>query len=189
MIMDSTPNLHPLFLPVVEAKEEEEVDPLDQRWSPCLSWSMGSIDEKIDLEAHEELTFSSSAATGDIEALHFETVHLHSRADGAYSWISKNVGRIRTPRSLYLVLLNANMLLPCGPLAIWLHIVTEKQLIGHGTINRAFRICDWQLTLHSEPKVGGLINVTFVTVPEIFSSLFALRKDMIRVVQRSLLGF
>lgn len=91
---------------------------------------MGSIDEKIDLEAHEELTFSSSAATGDIEALHFETVHLHSRADVAYSWISKNVGRIRTPRSLYVVLLNAKltMFLPCGPLAIWLHIVTEKQV-------------------------------------------------------------
>ncbi|XP_004303849.1 PREDICTED: vacuolar cation/proton exchanger 2-like [Fragaria vesca subsp. vesca] len=151
----------------------------------------GSIDEKTILEAHEELT-CSSAATDDVEAL-----HLQSLPDVAYSWISKNIWRRRTPRRFYIVLFNAKitMLLPFGPLAIWLHIFTQNQgwvlvfsLLGMAPLTERLGYVTRQLSLHTKPTVGRHINVTFVTVSDIITSLFALSKGMTRVVQISLLG-
>ena len=44
------------------------------------------------------------------------------------------------------------------------------------------------LTIHTSPTFGGLINATFGNASELIFSLFGLRKRMYRVVQLSLLG-
>lgn len=90
---------------------------------------MVSIDEKTDLEYDEEIPFSSSSATSKMEALDFEMIHLHSRAELANSWISRHI-RMRVPNSIYFVLIKAkiNVLLPFGPLAILLHYLTGQHV-------------------------------------------------------------
>ncbi|XP_031737451.1 vacuolar cation/proton exchanger 5 isoform X3 [Cucumis sativus] len=96
-----------------------------------------------------------------------------------------------------------NFLMPFGPIAI---LVDE--LAGHnlrslcgfqswvfllsllGIIPLAERLgyATEQLAFYTGPTAGGLLNATFGNATELIISIFALRSQMIRVVQLSLLG-
>ncbi|CAK9321736.1 unnamed protein product [Citrullus colocynthis] len=88
-----------------------------------------------------------------------------------------------------------NFLMPFGPLAI----LVDK-LAGHnsgvfflsllGIIPLAERLgyATEQLAFYTGPTAGGLLNATFGNATELIISIFALRSQMIRVVQLSLLG-
>ncbi|XP_038904791.1 vacuolar cation/proton exchanger 5 isoform X2 [Benincasa hispida] len=88
-----------------------------------------------------------------------------------------------------------NFLMPFGPLAI----LVDK-LAGHnswvfflsllGIIPLAERLgyATEQLAFYTGHTVGGLLNATFGNATELIISIFALRSQMIRVVQLSLLG-
>ncbi|XP_034207955.1 vacuolar cation/proton exchanger 2-like isoform X2 [Prunus dulcis] len=157
---------------------------------------MVSIDEKTDLEYDEEIPFSSSSATSKMEALDFEMIHLHSRAELANSWISRHI-RMRVPKSIYFVLIKAkiNVLLPFGPLAILLHYLTGQHgwvfffsLVGIVPLAERLGYATEQLAFYTGPTVGGLLNATFGNATEMIISIYALKNGMIRVVQQSLLG-
>ncbi|PQM40430.1 vacuolar cation/proton exchanger 2 [Prunus yedoensis var. nudiflora] len=163
--------------------------------SDCY-YMMVSIDEKTELESDEEIPFSSSSATSKMEALDFEMIHLHSRADLANSWISRHI-RMRVPKSIYFVLIKAkiNVLLPFGPLAILLHYLTGQHgwvfffsLVGIVPLAERLGYATEQLAFYTGPTVGGLLNATFGNATEMIISIYALKNGMIRVVQQSLLG-
>ncbi|KAL1369906.1 hypothetical protein HN51_000255 [Arachis hypogaea] len=105
--------------------------------------------------------------------------------------------RITRIRSLYVVLIKAkiNLLLPFGPLAIALHYLTGKHgwvfffsLLGIAPLAERLGYVTEQLAFYTGPTVGGLLNATFGNATEMIISIFALKNDMIRVVQQSLLG-
>ncbi|XP_058218399.1 vacuolar cation/proton exchanger 2-like isoform X3 [Rhododendron vialii] len=88
-----------------------------------------------------------------------------------------------------------NLLVPCGPLAVLVDLVTGHQgsvflLSLLGTIPLAERL-GWvteQLAFYTGPTVGGLLNATFGNATELIISIHAMKSGMIRVVQQSLLG-
>ncbi|CAA0828015.1 Vacuolar cation/proton exchanger 5 [Striga hermonthica] len=91
-----------------------------------------------------------------------------------------------------------NLLIPCGPLAILVDKLTNHHLGWVfflsllGIIPLAERL-GWAtepftMTLFCVSSVGGLLNATFGNATELIISMYALRRDMIRVVQLSLLG-
>ena len=90
---------------------------------------MGSIEEKTDLESDEETPLSSSPARRKVHCLDFETAHRHSRPVFGKSQVFNLIWKSPL-RSIYLVLIKAkiNVLLPFGPLAIFLHYVTGKHV-------------------------------------------------------------
>ncbi|PIN25615.1 Ca2+/H+ antiporter VCX1 [Handroanthus impetiginosus] len=88
-----------------------------------------------------------------------------------------------------------NLLVPCGPVAILVDKLTDHHgwvfcLSLLGIIPLAERL-GWvteQLAFFTGPTVGSLLNVTFGNATELIISIHALRSNMIRVVQQSLLG-
>lgn len=157
---------------------------------------MGSIEENAGLESDEEIPFSSSPAKRKVHPLDFEIAHLHSRSDAAKSQIF-SLMRKRPLRSIYIVLIKAkiNVLLPFGPLAIFLHYVTGKHglvfffsLLGITPLAERLGYATEQLAFYTGPTVGGLLNATFGNATEMIISIYALKNGMIRVVQQSLLG-
>ncbi|CAK9179815.1 unnamed protein product [Ilex paraguariensis] len=158
---------------------------------------MGSLEEKIDFESDEEIPFSSSQATAKVQALHFETSHIVSRASVFSTWALKRIHRISPMRSICIVLIKAkiNILLPFGPLAILLHYLTRKHgwvfifsLLGITPLAERLGYATEQLAFYTGPTVGGLLNATFGNATEMIISIYALKNGMIRVVQQSLLG-
>ncbi|NP_001295761.1 vacuolar cation/proton exchanger 5 [Cucumis sativus] len=100
-----------------------------------------------------------------------------------------------------------NFLMPFGPIAIlvdelaghnllitiyalvevfmWIPVLgLPPESIGYHTVGGALR----QLAFYTGPTAGGLLNATFGNATELIISIFALRSQMIRVVQLSLLG-
>lgn len=100
-------------------------------------------------------------------------------------------------KSIYTVLIKAkiNVLLPFGPLAIFLHYLSHKQgwifffsLLGITPLAERLGYATEQLAFYTGPTVGGLLNATFGNATEMIISIYALKVGMIRVVQQSLLG-
>ncbi|MQL71460.1 hypothetical protein Taro_003814 [Colocasia esculenta] len=75
-----------------------------------------------------------------------------------------------------------NLLLPFGPMAIFLHYLTEKNVMQLNSLPTTQALQLLPLT------VGGLLNATFGNATEMIISIYALKNGMIRVVQQSLLG-
>ncbi|XP_055823744.1 vacuolar cation/proton exchanger 3-like [Solanum dulcamara] len=100
-------------------------------------------------------------------------------------------------RQMHIVLFSKklNLLIPCGPLAMLVDMLTDHHgwiffLSLLGIIPLAERL-GWateQLAFYTGPTVGGLLNATFGNATELIISMYALRRGMIRVVQQSLLG-
>ncbi|KAG5545884.1 hypothetical protein RHGRI_018142 [Rhododendron griersonianum] len=94
----------------------------------------------------------------------------------------KEIGNIVLSRTKVVFFSNKiNLLVPCGPLAVLVDLVTGHQgsvflLSLLGTIPLAERL------------VGGLLNATFGNATELIISIHAMKSGMIRVVQQSLLG-
>ncbi|KAH7860202.1 hypothetical protein Vadar_010581 [Vaccinium darrowii] len=88
-----------------------------------------------------------------------------------------------------------NLLVPCGPLAVLVDLVTGHQgsvflLSLLGTIPLAERL-GWvteQLAFYTGPTAGGLLIATFGNATELIISIHAMTSGMISVVQQSLLG-
>ncbi|KAG5545882.1 hypothetical protein RHGRI_018142 [Rhododendron griersonianum] len=108
----------------------------------------------------------------------------------------KEIGNIVLSRTKVVFFSNKiNLLVPCGPLAVLVDLVTGHQgsvflLSLLGTIPLAERL-GWvteQLAFYTGPTVGGLLNATFGNATELIISIHAMKSGMIRVVQQSLLG-
>lgn len=88
-----------------------------------------------------------------------------------------------------------NMLMPFGPLAIFVHIFTGHNgwvffltLLGITPLAERLGYATEQLAFYTGPTVGGLLNATFGNATELIISIYALKHGMLRVVQQSLLG-
>ncbi|OWM85929.1 vacuolar cation/proton exchanger 5-like isoform X2 [Punica granatum] len=88
-----------------------------------------------------------------------------------------------------------NLLMPFGPVAILVHILTSNQglvfffsLLGITPLAERLGYATEQLAFYTGATVGGLLNATFGNATELIISIHALRGGMIRVVQQSLLG-
>lgn len=96
-----------------------------------MSVQMESIEVKSDLEFDEKLPFSTSPAKSKVHLFNSEMshTHMHPSSDVRKSRVFNLVWKSPL-RSLYIVLIRAkiNILLPFGPLAIFLHYVTEKHV-------------------------------------------------------------
>lgn len=94
-----------------------------------LFMQMGPIEEKLDLESDEDISFGSSTVGGKVHSFDFETTNVGSHADVVNSWAFKRI-RMCPLRSVYIVLIKAkiNLLLPFGPSAIFLHYFTSKHV-------------------------------------------------------------
>ncbi|XP_027340043.1 vacuolar cation/proton exchanger 2-like isoform X2 [Abrus precatorius] len=153
---------------------------------------MGSVEDKIDVDYDDDTPFSSSPSASKVHTFNFET-SVDLRKSSLF-----NILRItRFSRSIYVVLIKAkiNMLLPFGPLAILLHYLTGHHawvffftLLGITPLAERLGYATEQLALYTGPTVGGLLNATFGNATEMIISIYALKSDMIRVVQQSLLG-
>ncbi|OVA16058.1 Sodium/calcium exchanger membrane region [Macleaya cordata] len=162
---------------------------------------MGAIEEKTILETEDESPLRSENHFGSSQSMRkiqtFETSsHVSSLVDIPYTYSPKRI-RNRAFMSIYIVLIKAkiNVLLPFGPLAILLHYITGKHgwvfflsLVGITPLAERLGYATEQLAFYTGPTVGGLLNATFGNATEMIISIYALKQDMIRVVQQSLLG-
>ncbi|MED6181700.1 Vacuolar cation/proton exchanger 2 [Stylosanthes scabra] len=175
------------------------------------------FDEEEEIPFREGTSFISSSSPrkglphhGSQNQVHHN--HNHNHNSHAYSFETTTAAvlspdlpkssvfrllRITRIRSLYVVLIKAkiNLLLPFGPLAIALHYLTGKHgwvfffsLLGITPLAERLGYVTEQLAFYTGPTVGGLLNATFGNATEMIISIFALKNDMIRVVQQSLLG-
>ncbi|KAG2370946.1 Vacuolar cation/proton exchanger 2 Ca(2+)/H(+) exchanger 2 [Vigna angularis] len=158
---------------------------------------MGSLEEKIERDPFDNLNddddhtpFASSTSASKVRPFNFETTVVDLRSSSAF-----NIRRIS--RSIYFVLIKAkiNILLPFGPFAILLHYLTGHQgwvffftLLGITPLAERLGYTTEQLAFFTGPTVGGLLNATFGNATEMIISIYALKSNMIRVVQQSLLG-
>ncbi|KAJ6301397.1 hypothetical protein OIU77_015663 [Salix suchowensis] len=88
-----------------------------------------------------------------------------------------------------------NLLIPFGPLAIVVHILTGHNglvfllsLLGIIPLAERLGYATEQIAMYTGPTIGGLLNATFGNATELIIAIYALRNGMIRVVQLSLLG-
>ncbi|KAJ1428452.1 Sodium/calcium exchanger membrane region [Sesbania bispinosa] len=155
---------------------------------------MGSVsgEEKMDLDFDEEIPLSATSSASKVHPFSFEP-----RVALPKSSILNLLRTRRISRSIYVVLIKAkiNALLPFGPLAILLHYLTGKHgwvffftLLGITPLAERLGYATEQLAFYTGPTVGGLLNATFGNATEMIISIYALKSDMIRVVQQSLLG-
>lgn len=161
---------------------------------------MEPVEEKVELQVQsdEQTPFSASPVRRKVHSFSFGTQG-ESFRDSVFSSRSRVLKRIENSRlrSIYIVLIRAkiNILLPFGPLAIFLHYFTEKHnwvfflsLIGIVPLAERLGYATEQLAVFTGPTVGGLLNATFGNATEMIISMYALKSGMIRVVQQSLLG-
>ncbi|GAU16186.1 hypothetical protein TSUD_298170, partial [Trifolium subterraneum] len=173
---------------------------------------MGSVSAEdkmtMDTDFDEETPFSSTSPSSSSSApskqlphtFHFDSSPVTSSLPKSSSSSSSFFNHSRTrriSRSIYIVLIKAkvNILLPFGPLAIFLHYFTGKHvwvfffaLLGIAPLAERLGYATEQLAFYTGPTVGGLLNATFGNATEMIISIYALKSDMIRVVQQSLLG-
>ncbi|KAG6790873.1 hypothetical protein POTOM_007042 [Populus tomentosa] len=88
-----------------------------------------------------------------------------------------------------------NVLIPFGPLAILVHILTGHNglvfllsLLGIIPLAERLGYATEQLAMYTGPTIGGLLNATFGNATELIIAIYAMRNGMLRVVQLSLLG-
>lgn len=167
---------------------------------------MGSVSagDKMDADFDEETPFSStspSSATSSAKphSFHFDSSLPKSSSSSSSSPSFLNHSRTRRiSKSIYIVLIKAkiNILLPFGPLAIFLHYFSGGKhvwvfffaLLGIAPLAERLGYATEQLAFYTGPTLGGLLNATFGNATEMIISIYALKSDMIRVVQQSLLG-
>ncbi|CAL9046941.1 vacuolar cation/proton exchanger 3-like isoform X3 [Musa acuminata AAA Group] len=158
------------------------------------SSKMGSMDGRSDHEFEDESLVSPMELTKMTNGL----TGIHH---GSFSAVEqqKSIDNINTSllRSLKVILFTSkiNILMPCGPLAVVIHHLTEDQgwvfflsLLGIIPLAERLGFATEQLALFTGPTVGGLLNATFGNATEMIISVHALKGGMIRVVQQSLLG-
>ncbi|GAA0160949.1 transporter [Lithospermum erythrorhizon] len=157
---------------------------------------MGSAEVMVDLESDEEMHLSLSQEH-KFQPLNFETSRAMPPPNISRLSELGKMERFNLFRSTYIVLIKAkiNVLLPFGPLAILLHYTTRNHgwvfffsLVGIAPLAERLGYATEQLAFFTGPTVGGLLNATFGNATEMIISIYALKNDMIRVVQQSLLG-
>ncbi|KAG9141037.1 hypothetical protein Leryth_012614 [Lithospermum erythrorhizon] len=157
---------------------------------------MGSAEVMVDLESDEEMPLSLSQEH-KFQPLNFETSRAMPPPNISRLSELGKMERFNLFRSIYIVLIKAkiNVLLPFGPLAILLHYTTRNHgwvfffsLLGIAPLAERLGYATEQLAFFTGPTVGGLLNATFGNATEMIISIYALKNDMIRVVQQSLLG-
>jgi Ca2+:H+ antiporter len=170
---------------------------------------MGSVSagDKMDADFDEEAPFSSTSpssantatsSSAKPHSFHFDSSSsLPKSSSSSPSFFNHSLTR-RISKSIYIVLIKAkiNILLPFGPLAIFLHYfsggkhvwVFSFALLGIAPLAERLGYATEQLAFYTGPTLGGLLNATFGNATEMIISIYALKSDMIRVVQQSLLG-
>eukprot|EP00898_Chlorokybus_atmophyticus_P004066 jgi/Chlat1/4660/Chrsp3S09027 len=88
-----------------------------------------------------------------------------------------------------------NLLLPFIPAAMLAHSLTAHKawifafsLLAIAPLAERLGYVTEQMALYTNPTVGGLLNATFGNVTELIISIFAIKSNLLRVVQLSLLG-
>ncbi|KMZ75236.1 Vacuolar cation/proton exchanger 2 [Zostera marina] len=161
---------------------------------------MGSAGENIVLELEEDDLIESTPVIGKIRNFQISRVPSSSIAIASLS-SSSSFSLRRASKAIFssvnTVVFKAkmNVLIPFGPLAIFLHYLTGKHgwvfffsLIGITPLAERLGYATEQLAFYTGPTVGGLLNATFGNATEMIISIYALKSGMIRVVQQSLLG-
>lgn len=164
-----------------------------------------SAGDKMDADFDEETPFSStspssasantSSSSVKPHSFHFDSSSLPKSSSPSFF----NYSRTRLiSKSIYIVLIKAkiNILLPFGPFAIFLHYFSAGKhvwvfffaLLGIAPLAERLGYATEQLAFYTGPTLGGLLNATFGNATEMIISIYALKSDMIRVVQQSLLG-
>ncbi|XP_004486589.1 vacuolar cation/proton exchanger 3-like isoform X1 [Cicer arietinum] len=162
---------------------------------------MGSVsaEVKMDTDFDEETPFSTTPSAAIAASSSSSSKHHTFNFETAVNLPKFNHSRTRRiSKSIYIVLIKAkiNLLLPFGPLAIFLHYTTTAKhvwvfffaLLGIAPLAERLGYATEQLAFYTGPTVGGLLNATFGNATEMIISIYALKSDMIRVVQQSLLG-
>ncbi|KAH9539405.1 hypothetical protein CY35_15G056500 [Sphagnum magellanicum] len=121
-------------------------------------------------------------------------VHSESRNISGH-WVWKRLEDIRNSFHHVILGTKLNCLLLCIPVAMlmvhadygkgWIFVFS---LLGMLPLAERLGFVTEQLSNFTGPTVGGLLNATFGNATEIIICVFALKDDMIRVVQLSLLG-
>lgn len=163
-----------------------------------------SAGDKMDADFDEETPFSSTSPSSTSantsssvkpHSFHFDSSSLPKSSSPSFF----NHSRTRLiSKSIYIVLIKAkiNILLPFGPFAIFLHYFSGGKhvwvfffaLLGIAPLAERLGYATEQLAFYTGPTLGGLLNATFGNATEMIISIYALKSDMIRVVQQSLLG-
>ncbi|XP_057991945.1 vacuolar cation/proton exchanger 5 isoform X2 [Hevea brasiliensis] len=156
---------------------------------------MGPIAENGSVrEFKDESVFSPEPGTQKMQPSHIGdcgSVSGSFQAGGRKKWSSGVYKSIKT------VLLSnkLNLLMPFGPLAIIIHQLSGHNgwvfflsLLGITPLAERLGYATEQLAFYTGSTVGGLLNATFGNATELIIAIYALRSNMIRVVQLSLLG-
>ncbi|XP_012078514.1 vacuolar cation/proton exchanger 5 isoform X2 [Jatropha curcas] len=145
-------------------------------------------------EFEDESLFSSELGAQKIQSNHvaeFGSMSGGFQASGTKMWKSGVYRSIKT-----VVFSNKlNLLMPFGPLAILVHMLSGHNgwvfflsLLGITPLAERLGYATEQLAFFTGPTVGGLLNATFGNATEMIIAIYALKSQMIRVVQLSLLG-
>ncbi|URD92976.1 Vacuolar cation proton exchanger [Musa troglodytarum] len=180
-----------------DSQTSSKMDKIDEKPQPGIVHShfvMGSMDGRSEHEFEDESLVSPMELTK-------MTYGLNGIHHGSFSAVEqqRSINNINTSllRSLNIILFTSkiNILMPCGPLAVVIHHLTEDQgwvfflsLLGIIPLAERLGFATEQLALFTGPTVGGLLNATFGNATEMIISVHALKGGMIRVVQQSLLG-
>ncbi|KAJ9183238.1 hypothetical protein P3X46_007124 [Hevea brasiliensis] len=145
---------------------------------------MGPIEEKLDLESDEDISFVLSPVRSKVHSFDFETTIVGSHADVVNSRALKRI--LMSPlRSIYIVLIKAkiNLLLVFGPSAIFLHYFTRNHewvfflsLLGIIPLAERLGYTTEQLAFYTGPTGSILSNMLLVLGCSFFSGGIANHK-------------
>ncbi|KAH8518324.1 hypothetical protein H0E87_000253 [Populus deltoides] len=145
-------------------------------------------------EFEEQSLFSPELGTQKMQPGHISE---YGSAPGGFQPGVSKMWRIVVYKSIKTVIFSnkLNVLIPFGPLAILVHILTGHNglvfllsLLGIIPLAERLGYATEQLAVYTGPTIGGLLNATFGNATELIIAIYALRHGMIRVVQLSLLG-
>lgn len=155
---------------------------------------MGSLDDRSMHEFEDESLFTPEAESEKIQRVHGLQ---NGSVSGDFPSSGNKILQNSVCRSIKTVVFSnkLNLLMPFGPLAIMVHNLTGHKgwvfflsLLGITPLAERLGYATEQLTFFTGATVGGLLNATFGNATELIISIYALKSDMIRVVQLSLLG-
>jgi len=166
----------------------------ESKFDPIGSAEMKQLEEQI---PSEEFNDDDDLILNDVETLHDgEMKEIKSRErSNAGAGCPRLICCSFLKMDLVLGYSKVNWLLLASPLAV----VSKLAGFGHGPTflfsllalipqAQLLGLFTEQVALYTNDAIGGLLNATFGNLTELIISILALRKDMMRIVQVSLLG-
>ncbi|WCJ32538.1 Vacuolar cation/proton exchanger 5 [Euphorbia peplus] len=157
---------------------------------------MGAVADNGSVDEFEEQSLFSPESGVGVEKLQSERIAEYGSVSSSYPAGTKRWTKTAC-RSVKIVVLSSklNFLMLFGPLAIIVHVysghsgwVFTLSLLSIAPLAERLGYATEQLAFYTGPTVGGLLNATFGNATELIIAIYALKSNMIRVVQLSLLG-